>query len=242
MRVSSQPVIQPWVAWAFNRNSDGIGLIAKLPVHTVEDSHKYAKWYQLLVSRPGQCLPQWSQEVSGSNELPGAKVYLKDRLLSHKLSTDPFQLSSLFPLHWFVQTHVARSAQGTRGFCTAVQRKAGAVDWVSAPTGWHGQVERRGCNSKRQDIRAGVLIPTETYGVILCSFNRPSSLMKVRQTRRTAMIKNTRLDKEIKPLRASEVLSPTLCCARRSRAGESDHLKEQSWLKVQILCHPGWYC
>lgn len=34
--------------------------------------------------------------------------------------------------------------------------------------------------------------------------------MKVRQTRRAAMIKNTRLDKEMKPLRGSEVL-PLLC-------------------------------
>lgn len=82
--------------------------------------------------------------------------------------------------------------------------------------------------AKRQDITAGVLIPTEIYGLILCSFNRPSSLMKVRQTRRTAMIKNTSLDKEVKPLTASEALSPALCCARRSSAGESDHLKEQS--------------
>lgn len=40
-------------------------------------------------------------------------------------------------------------------------------------------------------------IPTEIFGVILSSFHRPSSLMKVRQTRRTAMIKTTGLDKEI---------------------------------------------
>lgn len=51
-------------------------------------------------------------------------------------------------------------------------------------------------------------------------------MMKVRQTRRTAMIKNTRPDKEIKP--SEPVKGFPLLCGRRSRAGESNHLKEQS--------------
>lgn len=178
---------------------------------------------QLLVSHPGQCLPQQSQEVSGTHERPGAESHLKDRVLSHWLLTDPFQLSSLFPLHWFVQLHIARNAQGTRRFCSAKESRSW---WLSAPTGWHGQVERRGSNSKKQDIRAGLLIPTEIYGVIFCSFNSPSSLMKVRQTRRTAMIKNTRLDKEIKP--SEPVKGFPLLCAMLGGAEQQRAITSRS--------------
>lgn len=39
------------------------------------------------------------------------------------------------------------------------------------------------------------LIPTQISAVISCLFNRPSSWMKVRQTRRTARIKTTSADK-----------------------------------------------
>lgn len=153
----------------------------------------------------------------------------------------------MFPLHWFVEIHACNEhekAQEDVLTCMCRGKKKPLTECCASP--YRGELTmQRGedlAAKSRISMCVFFLIPTEISGAIICSFNRASSWMKVRQTRGTARIKTTGVDKE--KHRAQSQLStfpyaaaqPALC---RGSWQQEQSSRGREWKYSSLVTHRG---